>query len=75
MSTHKLILATALLAYAQCVASADTPNLGKPITPAELAAWDITVMPDGTGLPPTKTLHIKILGLDDGPREFPLPSR
>src|SRR5262249_6094533 len=52
MSTHKLIFAAALLAYAQCVASADTPNLGKPITPAELAAWNITVMPDGTGLPP-----------------------
>jgi len=33
-------------------ASAQTPNLGKPITVAELAAWDINVLPDGTGLPP-----------------------
>src|SRR5262245_37306590 len=51
MSTREPIFAAALLACAQCVAAADTPNLGKPITPAELAAWDITVMPDGTGLP------------------------
>jgi cytochrome c len=28
------------------------PNLGKPISPAEIAAWDISIMPDGTGLPP-----------------------
>ena len=28
------------------------PNLGQPITPADLAPWDISVMPDGTGLPP-----------------------
>ena len=29
-----------------------TPNLGKPITEAEIAAWDISILPDGTGLPP-----------------------
>jgi S-disulfanyl-L-cysteine oxidoreductase SoxD len=28
------------------------PNLGKPITPAELAPWDITILPDGANLPP-----------------------
>ncbi len=28
------------------------PNLGKPITPAETAAWDINILPDGSGLPP-----------------------
>ena len=28
------------------------PNLGQPITPGDLAPWDISVMPDGTGLPP-----------------------
>jgi len=27
------------------------PNLGQAITPADLAPWDISVMPDGTGLP------------------------
>ena len=29
-----------------------TPNLGKAVTPGELAAWDINILPDGTGLPP-----------------------
>ena len=33
-------------------AFAQGPNLGKPISPADLAAWDISVMPDGSGLPP-----------------------
>jgi len=28
------------------------PNLGKPLSPADLAPWDITVFPDGTNLPP-----------------------
>jgi S-disulfanyl-L-cysteine oxidoreductase SoxD len=28
------------------------PNLGVPVTPEEIKAWDITVQPDGTGLPP-----------------------
>jgi mono/diheme cytochrome c family protein len=31
---------------------AQTPNLGQPLTPADIAAWDINVLPDGTGLPP-----------------------
>lgn len=29
-----------------------TPSLGKPINPADIAAWDISILPDGTGLPP-----------------------
>jgi len=32
-------------------ASGEGPNLGKPITEAEIAPWDISNMPDGTGLP------------------------
>ncbi len=31
---------------------AQTPKLGKPISAAELATWDINVLPDGAGLPP-----------------------
>lgn len=30
---------------------AQTPNLGTPLTPAEIAGWDINILPDGTGLP------------------------
>src|ERR1700675_4835506 len=32
-------------------AIAETPNLGKPIDPVDIAAWDISIQPDGTGLP------------------------
>ena len=28
------------------------PNLGTPISEAEIAAWDISILPDGSGLPP-----------------------
>src|SRR5258708_33389249 len=54
MSRGKLwpaLLAFAL-ALAAGVASAEGPNLGKPFSPADLAAWDIFIMPDGTDLPP-----------------------
>ena len=34
------------------VAFAAGPNLGQPITPADLTSWSINVLPDGTGLPP-----------------------
>ena len=40
------------LCLAAGAALADGPGLGKPIDPAEIAAWDISVAPDGTGLPP-----------------------
>ena len=32
--------------------AADTPGLGKPVTEADLALWDISIGPDGAGLPP-----------------------
>jgi S-disulfanyl-L-cysteine oxidoreductase SoxD len=31
---------------------AETSNFGKPIDPAYFAGWDISIAPDGTGLPP-----------------------
>jgi len=43
---------TLTLALSATVAFAQAPNLGKPISPAEIAAWDINVLPDGSGLPP-----------------------
>ena len=39
------------LAFISRPAFAQSPNLGKPVIPAEIAAWDINIMPDGTGLP------------------------
>jgi cytochrome c len=32
--------------------AADTPGLGKPISEADIKGWNITVLPDGTNLPP-----------------------
>jgi len=40
------------LAFGAGAAIAQTPRLGKPIMEADIAAWDISAMPDGTGLPP-----------------------
>jgi mono/diheme cytochrome c family protein len=34
------------------VVCAQAPKLGKPISPDDIAAWDINILPDGTGLPP-----------------------
>jgi S-disulfanyl-L-cysteine oxidoreductase SoxD len=45
------ILAIVFLALAPAAFAADSPHLGKPVTETDIKAWDITVMPDGTGLP------------------------
>ena len=59
MSTRKRSLAlmlalsgatAATVAFAQTVGP-PTPNLGKPVSEADIKAWDITVLPDGTNLP------------------------
>src|SRR5438270_2972802 len=54
MYTRSLLGFAVTLTLALCarVAFAQTPNLGKPISPADIAAWDINVLPDGSGLPP-----------------------
>ena len=58
MSTRKPLLALTLLAlplalaFSAGTAVAETPGLGQPITEADVAAWNIEVLPDGTGLPP-----------------------
>jgi cytochrome c len=45
--------AAAVALVALCgAAAAQSPNLGKPISPEDLATWDISVGPDGAGLPP-----------------------
>ena len=54
MSTRKLgkpLVGLALVLSSSFV-FAQAPNLGKPLTPAEIAVWDINILPDGTGLPP-----------------------
>jgi cytochrome c len=33
-------------------AAAESPNLGKAASPEEIASWDVSIGPDGAGLPP-----------------------
>jgi cytochrome c len=50
---HKLLFAATVgLAFGAGGALAESPGLGKPITEADIAAWNIEILPDGTGLPP-----------------------
>jgi len=42
----------ALMAAFAAAASAQSPQLGQPIAPADIAPWDISIGPDGAGLPP-----------------------
>ena len=42
----------ALMAAFAAAASAQSPQLGQPIAPADIAPWDISIAPDGAGLPP-----------------------
>jgi len=53
MFTPKRAIFTAslLLAIMTGASLAETPNLGQPIDEAAIAAWDISILPDGTGLP------------------------
>src|SRR3981189_3849208 len=38
---------------------AQAPKFGKPIAPADIAAWDISIGPDGVGLPPGRGTAIE----------------
>ena len=50
MSTHERLIAAALL-LCSGAAFAQSPGLGAKISEADIAAWDISILPDGTGLP------------------------
>jgi cytochrome c len=53
MSTRNRTAAIALaLSLGVVPALADSPNLGKPITESDVKNWDISVLPDGTNMPP-----------------------
>jgi len=47
-----LALGVALLLGLGAAVAADAPRFGQPIAPAEVAPWDISIAPDGRGLPP-----------------------
>ncbi|HMK80695.1 MAG TPA: cytochrome c [Xanthobacteraceae bacterium] len=52
MFTRSACCAALALILSASAAGGETPNLGKSLTEAEIAPWDISVMPDGAGLPP-----------------------
>jgi mono/diheme cytochrome c family protein len=47
----KLLAVCSALAVGCGAAGAESPNLGRVATPEEIAAWDISIGPDGAGLP------------------------
>jgi mono/diheme cytochrome c family protein len=52
MSTPRLLAsALAVAALGSSAAAAQSPGLGARISEADIAAWDISILPDGTGLP------------------------
>jgi cytochrome c len=52
MFTLRVAALTTVIALGSAGAFAEGPNLGKPVSSAEIASWDISILPDGTGLPP-----------------------
>ena len=56
-SRDRLVAGVAMIGVAVAIAAApvraaDALRFGQPIAPADFAPWDISVGPDGTGLPP-----------------------
>jgi cytochrome c len=60
MFTRDAVCVALALAIAGCASAVEkpsmieSPNLGREATPAQIAGWDISVGPDGEGLPPGK---------------------
>ena len=57
MSTRDLVCVALALVVGGCASArseVETPNLGREATAAQIAGWDISVGPDGVGLPPGK---------------------
>jgi len=49
---ERLAFCAAMMIAAPVAVSAQTPQFGQPIAPADVAPWDISIGPDGAGLPP-----------------------
>jgi mono/diheme cytochrome c family protein len=48
----RLVTASASLLVLSSAALAEGPGLGRVATPDEIASWDVSISPDGAGLPP-----------------------
>jgi cytochrome c len=49
--SRTVVVAAALAIAASSAFAADAPKFGKPISEADAKAWDISIAPDGKGLP------------------------
>lgn len=49
--SRKFLIASALVSVLATPAMAEKLGLGRPALPEEIEAWDVAVLPDGTGLP------------------------
>jgi cytochrome c len=52
MSTPKAVAALLGISWLALAAAQEGPGLGVPATPEQIAGWDISIAPDGAGLPP-----------------------
>jgi S-disulfanyl-L-cysteine oxidoreductase SoxD len=53
MSMREILVCTVVLAFGLGAAgAADAPRFGQPVTEADVVPWDISIAPDGKGLPP-----------------------
>lgn len=52
LAVAAMVLASSVALAQGQVGNQAAPNLGQPISDAEIAAWDLSILPDGTGLPP-----------------------
>ncbi len=61
MSMREVACAALALILSGCAGAGrvETPNLGRAATAAEIAGWDISVGPDGVGLPPGSGTALK----------------
>ena len=51
-SRAAMMIGAAMICAATPGFSADAPRFGAPIAPGDLSSWDISIGPDGAGLPP-----------------------
>jgi S-disulfanyl-L-cysteine oxidoreductase SoxD len=52
VSMRNLSAAAALTLGLSVAYAADAPRFGQPISPGDIGPWDISIAPDGVGLPP-----------------------
>ena len=52
MFTRKAFLVSIGILASACISAQETPKLGVPASAADVAGWDISISPDGAGLPP-----------------------